>query len=407
MSEAQIEKSLKEIFVQDYQSNVENISEVISLCDDLNELLNEEENVDLEFYHHIIQNTRMFLNCEFLFLSKNIKKASTSFQKLHGLISKTQNDFPDYYSKWQYDIDRLLLRIDARSQNVRALICIEENDIAQADLLFTETIKRYSTELELEQNKQDYYHYFNSLRNIYYVTGLLYELRGGRDLNSNELYQALRFFRKARYLGHETSDVDFNNTVEKILSFRLNKLEKQAELYFQSGLIDTKDERYRNAMINYSKSAQVYNSLKKLKDSIEYELQEQIQMSSYYEVVAKDLISKDNNEAAAKNFHYARQTLDRVLERIPSEELKDSFKPQIMYFEAMHLFCTAVVEYDQLETGAIDHFNEASERLSQAKEIAESLNNVPLIDSCTEAINKLDSYLNIAEIMFQRSDSEE
>ena len=407
MSEAQIEKSLKEIFVQDYQSNVENISEVISLCDDLNELLNEEENVDLEFYHHIIQNTRMFLNCEFLFLSKKIKKASTSFQKLHGLISKTQNDFPDYYSKWQYDIDRLLLRIDARSQNVRALICIEENDIAQADLLFTETIKRYSTELELEQSKQDYYHYFNSLRNIYYVTGLLYELRGGRDLNSNELYQALRFFRKARYLGHETSDVDFNNTVEKILSFRLNKLEKQAELYFQSGLIDTKDERYRNAMINYSKSAQVYNSLKKLKDSIEYELQEQIQMSSYYEVVAKDLISKDNNEAAAKNFHYARQTLDRVLERIPSEELKDSFKPQIMYFEAMHLFCTAVVEYDQLETGAIDHFNEASERLSQAKEIAESLNNVPLIDSCTEAINKLDSYLNIAEIMFQRSDSEE
>ena len=175
----------------------------------------------------------------------------------------------------------------------------------------------------------------------------------------------------------------------------------------ESGLIDTKDERYRNAMINYSKSAQVYNSLKKLKDSIEYELQEQIQMSSYYEVVAKDLISKDNNEAAAKNFHYARQTLNRVLEKIPSEELKDSFKPQIMYFEAMHLFCTAVVEYDQLETGAIDHFNEASERLSQAKEIAESLNNVPLIDSCTEAINKLDSYLNIAEIMFQSSDSEE
>jgi len=155
MSEAQIERSLKEIFAQDYQPNTEKITEVISMCDDLSVILNEEENADLEFYHHIMQNTRMFLNCEFLFLSKNIKKASTNFQKLHGLISKTQNDFPDYYSKWQYDIDRLLLRIDARHQNVRALVCIEENDTAQADLLFNETIKRYTTELELEQNIQD------------------------------------------------------------------------------------------------------------------------------------------------------------------------------------------------------------------------------------------------------------
>jgi hypothetical protein len=407
MSEAQIERSLKEIFAQDYQPNTEKITEVISMCDDLSEILNEEENADLEFYHHIIQNTRMFLNCEFLFLSKNIKKASTNFQKLHGLISKTQNDFPDYYSKWQYDIDRLLLRIDARQQNVRALVSLEENDTAQADLLFNETIKRYTTELELEQNIQDYYHYFNSLRNIYYVTGLLYKLRGGRDRNNYELYQALRFFRKARYLGHETSDEDFNHTIDEIRSLRLNKLEKQAELFFESGLIDTQEERYRNAMINYSKSAQVYNSLKKIKDSVEYELQEQIQMSSYYEVLAKDLISKDNNELAAKNFHYARQTLNRVLEKIPSEELKNSFKPQIMYFEAMYLFCIAVVEYDQLEPGAIDNFTEASAKLVQAKEMAETSNNIPLINSCTEGINKLDSYLNIAEIMFQSSDSEE
>jgi hypothetical protein len=39
--------------------------------------------------------------------------------------------------------------------------------------------------------------------------------------------------------------------------------------------------------------------------------------------------------------------------------------------------------------------------------MAESLNNIPLIESCTEAINKLSSYQDIVEIMFQPSDSEE
>ncbi|MHA2175933.1 MAG: hypothetical protein ACXABI_13965 [Candidatus Hodarchaeales archaeon] len=407
MSEAETEDSLREIFAQDYQTNTEKATEVISLCDDLNETLNEKENTDTDFYLHIIQNIRMFLNCEFFFLSKSMTKALTNFQKLHGVILKTQNDFPDYYSKWEYDIDRLLLRIEARTQNARALVSIEENDTAQADLLFNESIKRYTTELELEQSKQDYYHYFDSLRNIYYVTGLLYKLRGEGGFNTKELFQALRFFRKARFLGHETSDIDFNETKDKILSFRLHKLEKQAELYFESGLVETQNEHYKNAMSNYNKSAQVYNSLKKLKDSVEYELQEQIQMSSYYEVLAKDLISKDNNELAARNFQYAQQTLHRVLEKIPSEELKNSFKPQIQYFDAMHIFYTAVVEYDQMKPEAIDHFNEASEKLTDAKEMAESLNNIPLIESCTEAINKLSSYQDIVEIMFQPSDSEE
>ncbi len=407
MPKAPIEDSLKAIFTQDYQTNTENTTEVITLCDEFSEKLNEEENTDAEFYLHIIQNIRMFLNCEFLFLSKNMVKALNNFQKLHGVISKTQNDFPDYYSTWQYDIDRLLLRIDARTQNARAFVSLEENDTAKADLLFNEAIKRYTTELELEQSKQDYYHYFDSLRNIYYVTGLLYKLRGEIELNSKGLYQALRFFRKARFLGDVTSDTDFDKTKDKILSFRLQKLEKQAERYFEDGLADTKNEYFQNAMNNYNKSAQVYNALKKLKDSIEYELQEQIQMSSYYEVLAKDLISKDNNEMAARNFHYARETLNRVLEKIPSETLKNSFKPQIIYFEAMHIFYTAVVEYDQLKPEAIDHFDEAFDKLSNAKEIAESLNNIPLIESCTEAINKLSSYQDIVEIMFQPSDSEE
>ena len=160
-------------------------------------------------------------------------------------------------------------------------------------------------------------------------------------------------------------------------------------------------------MTNYNKSAQLFRSLRKVSDSIEYELQEQIQLSSYYEALAKSLIANDDNETAAKNFLHARETLDRVLQKIPSEQLGNTFKPQILYFDAMHIFCQAVVEYDQLKPESIEHFSEAIEKLEEAKEKAEKFDNLPLVESCREAINKLNSYQEIGGIMFQSDSSDD
>lgn len=406
MSEVDVVTKLKEMFTHDYQVSVDGTAEIVGYCDQLIESLSSQENPELDFYLNILQNLRLFFNCEFLFLSKRMDKAINNYQKLREFLSKTQTDFPDYYSNWQYDLDRLMLRIDARIQNLRAHTVLEEKDFAQAAILFTEAIKRYSTELELEQERQDYYHYFDSLRNIYYVTGLLYKLRGLSTSNWKEMYQALRFFRKARFLGQEASNIDFNETREGIITFRLQKLEKQAETYFTNGMIQSQQENYHEAMINYNKSAQLYRSLRKVRESIEYELQEQIQLSSYYEALAKGLIANDDNETAAKNFLHARETLDRVLQKIPSEKLGNTFKPQILYFDAMHIFCQAVVEYDQLKPESIEHFSDAIEKLENAKEKAEEFNNIPLVESCTEAINKLNSYQEIGGIMFQSDSSD-
>ena len=398
---------LKEIFSQDYQISADGNAEIVNYCDQISESLSSLENPEFDFYLNILQNLRLFFNSEFLFLSKRTDKALSNYQKLRDLFSKTQTEFPDYYSNWQYDIDRLMLRIDARTQHLRAHAVLVEEDFAQAEILFTEAIKRYTTELEVEQNRQDYYHYFDSLRNIYYLTGLLYKVRGKKSLDWKEMYQALRFFRKARFLGQEASNSDFNETREEIKALRMEKLEKQAEAFFSNGMIYTQQELFPQAMKNYNKSAQVYRSLRKFQDTIEYELQEQIQLSSYYEARAKHLIVNDNNEAAAINFLQARETLNRVLQKIPSAELSQRFEPQILYFEAMNIFCQAVVEYDQLNPESIEHFTEAIAKLENAKEGAEKYNNVPLLESCEDAINKLNSYQEIGGIMFQSDSSED
>ena len=407
MSELDIASKLGEMFNQDYQISVDRTAENVGYCDQLIDSFSSQEKPDLDFYLNILQNLRLFFNCEFLFQNKRIDKALSNYQKVRESLSKTQTEFPDFYSKWQYDLDRLMLRIDARIQNLKASTVLEEKDYAQAQILFTEAIKRYTTELELEQGEQDYYHYFDSLRNIYYLTGLLYRTRGISASNWKEMYQALRFFRKARFLGQETSNIDFNETREEIISFRLEKLEKQAEIYFTNGLVHTQQEQYHQAMINYNKSAQLYRSLRKIRESIEYELQEQIQLSSYYEALAKNLVANDDNESAAKNFLLARETLDRVLQKIPGEQLTATFKPQLMYFEAMHLFCQAVVEYDQLKPESIEHFSDAITRLEDAKEQAKEFDNQPLVNSCIEAINKLNSYQEIGGIMFQSEPSDD
>ncbi|MHA1978548.1 MAG: hypothetical protein ACW98F_10185 [Candidatus Hodarchaeales archaeon] len=407
MNEGMTIAKIKEIFTQDYQVSADKIAEVVNICDELNDALSSQETPEFEFYLHFLQNLRLFFNSEFFFLSNRIAKALPSYQKVQEGISKIQSKFPDFYSQWQYDIDRLLLRTDSRIQNLRALTTFEENDIAQAELLFTEAIKRYSNELEFEQKIQDYYHYFDSLRNIYYVTGLLYNLRGKSTLKTSEMYQALRFFRKARFLGQESSNDDFTRTRTQIMELGLQKLEKQAETFFTAGVLHSENEVYDKAAIEYNKSAQLYRSLRKIQSNIEYELQELMQMSSYYEALAKDCMAKDNNELAATNFTYAQKILTGMLSKLPVEELANSFQPQILYFEAMTIFCNAVVEYDQLKPEAMAHFTDATTLLEEAKVIAEELENIPLIEGCTEAINKLNSYQNIAEIMFQSDELSE
>ncbi|MFX1538982.1 MAG: hypothetical protein ACFFDI_32765 [Promethearchaeota archaeon] len=405
MSDESILVEVKKILKQKYRLSADETVETVNQCDNLGETLVSMDFPEKEFYIRILQHLRQFNNSEFIFFSNRAKKALNSYQKIQSAILETQTQFPDLYAQLQYDIDRLVLRIDARIQETRAQVAEAENDIVQADVLYVETINRYNNELMTEQSNNDYDHYFDSLSNIFYSTGHLYRLRGKNSNNSNDLYEALKNFKKASFLGRPKLQSFVEKIHDDIVLLTLEKLEHQAETLFTQGLERSEAEQFNPAKDSYQKSAQLYHSLNNIRQSIEYELQEQIQYSSYYEATAKNLMIQDNNEQAALQFSYASQTLEKVLQKIPSESLRDNFEPQISYFKAMQLFCQAVTEYDEMIPEAIEHFNVAQQELESAKTKAEELQNAPLIKSCIDALNKLTSYQEIAGLMFHSDTS--
>ena len=406
MSGKSVTERVKQILTRKYCTSADEAVETVGQCDNLGESLVPIDFPEKDFYMRILQHLRLFYNSEFMLYSDRIKKALSSYQKLQTGILETQTQYPDLYSQLQYDIDRLVLRIDARIQETRARIAEAENDMVQADVLYVETINRYNNELTVEQNKSDYDHYFNSLGIIFHTTGHLYRLRGRNSNNANDLYLALRNLKKAQFLGYSDRGI-LDQVQEEIMSLTLTKLERQAELLFTQGLTNSEADQFDAAKANYQKSAQLYHSLNKIQNSVEYELQEQIQNSSYYEATAKAYMIQDNNEEAALQFSYANQTLEKVLQKLPSDALKKTFEPQIKYFQAMQLFCQAVTEYDNMSPEALDHFKEARENLEEAKVMADENQNVPLSKGCTDALNKLNSYQEIAGIMFQETDNSE
>ncbi|MHA2305884.1 MAG: hypothetical protein ACXACU_10875 [Candidatus Hodarchaeales archaeon] len=401
MSSNTIIPKLEELLVSKYfLSDHENV-EAINLCDSLGEELELTELAEKEFYTRILQHLRFFFNAEFMFLKKRNEKALKTYQKLMKAISETLTQFPDYYSRWQYHIDRLLLRIDARIQNSKAKVLLTQNNYVEAEVLYVETINRYNNELEFEQNNNDYDHYFDSLGNIFLTTGDLYQLRGKNRGNRKELYLAIKNLKKAQFLGQPHLDPVLEEIRNEIATLTLTHLETQAETFFNKGGIATEKESFEEAKISYQKSSQLFRSLKNIQPSIEYELQEQIQISSYYEAHAKSLMINDANEQASLQFAQANQTLQLVLDKIPSDALRQNFEPQILYFQAMQQFCQAVIEYDNMIETAPTRFNETQVMLEKSKAKAEELDNLPLVNNCQEALNKLKSYQEIAGLMFQ------
>ena len=277
---------LEEVLTSTYFRSGDETVDAISQCDLLGEEFEIIEFSEKEFYLRILQHLRYFFNAEFMYLSKKVEKGLKSYQKLITAIGETLAEFPNLYSRWQYDIDRLLLRIDARIQDSKAQIAQTQDNLVEADLLYTETINRYNNELEFEQSNNDYDHYFNSLGNIFQATGFLYHLRGRKTNNRKDLYEALKNLKKAKFLGQPNLSSKLEEIRNDTISLILTNLEIQAEKFFNRGLLESEKERFTDAKISYQKSAQIFRSLKHIQPSIEYELQEQIQISSYYEAFA-------------------------------------------------------------------------------------------------------------------------
>ncbi|MHA1972403.1 MAG: hypothetical protein ACTSW1_05410 [Candidatus Hodarchaeales archaeon] len=406
MSTEIIEIKVKELLTHKYCQDSQEAIELLSLCDNLTEELIDHEDQNQQFYFKMLQHLSIFLKSEIHFFSEKMEKAHKSYQKLKSSLSETQTEYPDLYSKWQYHIDRLIHRLDARIQETRARIAHANNDYVQADVLYVETINRYSQELEIEQQNNDYEHYFNTLGNTFRTTGQLYLVRGENNQMNRDFYEAIKNFKKARFLGQTALNDIIGTTRQKTKENTFQRLERQAELLFNQGLEYSEKECYDKAKINYHKAAQVFRALNRLNPNLEYKLQEQIQLSTYYEADAKNLMAQDNNNEAATQFSNASLVLKHMLEKLPLDNLKERFESQIIYFDAMQLYCVAVTEYDNMEPKALDHFKKAKLQLEEVKEKASELNNIPLLNNCIEALKKISSYQEIAKLMFNQEDSE-
>ena len=404
MTNNNLESKIEGLLAQKYPLVTEDTVEIVSECDRLGEILAEKTIQNQMFFSQLLQNIRLFNNAEFMFLSGKYDKAQISYLKLKSSISETQSEFPDLYSRWLHHINRLILRLDARVQETRAVSAFNENDIVQADVLCVETVNRYTQELKEEQENSDYEHYFDTLGNIFRTTGKLQYLRGRNTQDKRELYQAIRNFKKAMFLGQSYLEDIIGEISNFIADLTISHIESQAESLFALGVQNSELERFLEAKHAYHKSAQYYRSLRRIRSNFEFELQEQIQLSSYYEAAGKTLMIHDNNEQAALQFSNAAQILQQVLQKLPTEELKENFEPQIIYFEAMRLYCQAVKEYDEILSEATDHFIEAKEKLQTARKRATELQNTPLINNCNDTLNKINSYQEIAKMMFESED---
>ncbi|GAH14363.1 unnamed protein product, partial [marine sediment metagenome] len=97
---------IEKLLVSKYFLSDNESIDAINHCDSLSGELELIEISDKEFYLRILQHFRFFFKAEFMFLKKRIEKALKNYQKLSIAINETQTDFPDFYSRWQFQIDR-------------------------------------------------------------------------------------------------------------------------------------------------------------------------------------------------------------------------------------------------------------------------------------------------------------
>lgn len=384
----------------DYITDLEVSTHQSLLCNSLLEELNIIDIPGKEFFTLLITYYRAFLKSGMEFLSGRFEKALKGYQKLLNDFSSLQTNFANLYAVYRYDIDRLTLRIDGRIYETRASIALANQDLAQAQILLSETINRFSKEFTYEQEYGDFSHYVNTLGNYHLNLGNLTVINAQASQESKQFYEAINNYKKANFLGVRDLTADIKKLKEEVKNLYLTKQESFSEQIFQEGLKSIDNENFSQGKRYFLKASQIYQSLQNIEKKIDWLFQEKLQLSSYYEAKAKDLMIRDENKKASTQFSKASTILNDLLTVLDNEAISQSFQPQIEYFNGMSLFCLAVSEYDNMNPNAQEHLKDSQAVLEQAINLAKHTDNKPLIQNCEESLNKIKSYQEIAKLMF-------
>jgi len=337
---------------------------------------------------------------------KFFEKAEDQFLQIKGQLEFDKASLsPDF----KYEINRRIIYIKGRVSRTYGYISRKNQDAEEYVKHLVQAGADYSEEMIFERNELDYYNLVSTLRNLYLVYVDLADFKARKDsINIQEkrknLYIMKTNARKAVFLGAEFEENFFDSIDNRLLSLMTKKFTKRCDVIFDKGAQLSAEENYEKASMFFHKGEKIYNGLKRIVDSPDFRLQEQIFKLHKIESIAKNYLLKDDNEAATSQFKEAKSVIQSIVTTV--KEFGDSslihhFELNARYFDAMSIFCNGLNSFDSEE------YDESKKHFTQVKEILQELIqearevSKPLTQSCNSALTLVESYSETLNLLME------
>ena len=173
---------------------------------------------------------------------------------------------------------------------------------------------------------------------------------------------------------------------------------------FDEGVNLASDEKYNESRFLFTRGEKIYNNLRRIQDSPDFRLQEQIFKLHKVESTAMSHLLNDENDQATLQFQEAIQVISEIVSTVKEfgqAALVHHFQLHSAYFGAMGSFCAALRRFDAEEhQEAKKTFEKVKTTLGEVSGEAKEIS-PPLVQSCKLAINLVDSYLETLNLLLE------
>ncbi|MFW9996035.1 MAG: hypothetical protein ACFFD4_28600 [Candidatus Odinarchaeota archaeon] len=336
---------------------------------------------------------------------KFFEKAEDQFLQM-----KSSSDFakPTSWPDLQYEVQRRILYIKGRISHAYSALARKNKEIEEYVKHLVQASRDYSDEMIFERNELDYYNLIVSLRNLHlvYIDLADYKARKGKDIREKQasLYTMKTSARKAIFLGADIEKEFFERIERRLVQLMTTRFTEQAEGLFNKGVQRAADEKHRESGILFLRGEKIYSGLRRIVDSPDFRLQEQIFKLHKIESIAKDHLIKDENDRATRHFQEAITVIQQIVNTVKEfgqPALVQHFQLHSTYFDAMGTFCEALGLYDA------EQYENAKKLLENVKKSVKQVEkdakdvSPPLVQSCKSARNLVDSYLETLNLLLE------
>jgi len=307
-----------------------------------------------------------------------------------------------------HEVSRRLPYIQGRRLEARARSVHEEKKDEEAVELLMDAAKHYVECRKLEEKAADYYHLFGSYRRLFWLEALSNDIRAGLLVDPaekrTECYRAIVSYKKAGLFGKDVTKpvAQLKNLISEInvdrIVYDIEKLWEEGQRAIVEGRLK---EAYQLLTMGAERYRRLQGAMKAAQNRLDLAIQERSMRSSAQECLAREAMKNDQPSVAAAEFRAAATLLQEIVslaaktgEHTLLEIVVPGVESNISYFSGMHAFSQGIVLIDAGKVSeAATSFSEGKERLGEALEGAKRLENAPLVASCTDALNRLETYL--------------